>query len=150
MQLTPIIAIHMSAALAAAALGPIALWARQGATQRPRLHRAIGYAWVTLMLVAALSAIFIRDFQMPNLWGFSPIHLFIPLTLFGLFGAFWYLAHHNIRAHRKTMMGLYFGGCLGAGAFAFAPGRYLGQLVWGQWLSCHEPLLNLSLPLCAL
>ena len=40
MQLTPVIAIHMSAALAAAALGPIALWARQGATQRPRLHRA--------------------------------------------------------------------------------------------------------------
>lgn len=134
MQLTPVIAIHMAAALAAATIGPFALWARQGATQRPRLHRALGYSWVTLMLAAALSAIFIRDFDMPNIAGFSPIHLFIPLTLFGLFGAFWFLARRNITGHRKAMQGLYFGGCLGAGAFAFMPGRYLGQLVWGQWL----------------
>ena len=35
MQITPVIAIHMAAALAAVAIGPIALWARQGATQRP-------------------------------------------------------------------------------------------------------------------
>jgi uncharacterized membrane protein len=61
MQLTPIIAIHMSAALGALVLGPVALWARKGRTQRPRLHRAFGYAWVTLMLATALSAIFIRD-----------------------------------------------------------------------------------------
>ena len=42
MQITPVIAIHLAAALAAVAIGPIALWARQGATQRPRLHRAAG------------------------------------------------------------------------------------------------------------
>jgi len=54
MQLTPIIAIHLSAALGALVLGPVALWARRGhsqriaTTQRPRLHRAAGYAWVTL------------------------------------------------------------------------------------------------------
>lgn len=134
MQLTPVIAIHMTAALAAAVLGPVALWARKGASQRPRLHRATGYAWVTLMLAAALSALFIRDFAMPNVAGFSPIHLFVPVVLFGLFGAFWFLAQRNIRAHRKTMQCLYFGGCLGAGAFALTPDRYLGQLVWGQWL----------------
>lgn len=63
MQLPPVIAIHMSAALAALAIGPIALWARQSAVQRPRLHRAAGYAWVTLMLACALSALFIRDHE---------------------------------------------------------------------------------------
>ena len=57
MQLTPVIAIHMTAALAALALGPVALWARRGAQQRPQLHRAAGYAWVTLMLLTALSAL---------------------------------------------------------------------------------------------
>ena len=43
MNLTPAIAIHMTAAIAAVVLGPIALWARKGATQRPRVHRAFGY-----------------------------------------------------------------------------------------------------------
>jgi uncharacterized membrane protein len=35
MQLTPVIAIHMTAALGALVTGPIALWARKGAAQRP-------------------------------------------------------------------------------------------------------------------
>lgn len=134
MQLTPVIAIHMTAALAALALGPVALWARHGARQRPWLHRAAGYAWVTLMLLSALSAIFIRDYQLPNIAGYSPIHLFVPVTLVGLLGAFWFLAKKNIQGHRATMQRLYFGACIGAGLFALAPGRYLGHLVWGQWL----------------
>jgi len=135
MQLTPTIAVHMTAALGALVIGPIALWARRGTSQHPRLHRAFGYAWVTLMLVAAISAIFIRDYQLHNIAGFSPIHLFVPTVLVGLFGAFWFLAKRNIEAHRKTMQRLYFGACIGAGAFALAPGRYLGHLVWGDWLN---------------
>jgi uncharacterized membrane protein len=132
MQLTPLIAIHMTAALLAVVTGPVALWARKGATQRPRLHRAFGYAWVTLMVVTAVSAIFIRDWDMPNLAGFIPIHLLIPVTLSGLFGAFWFLVKGNIRGHRKTMQGLYFGACVVAGAFTLLPQRYLGNLLWGQ------------------
>ena len=81
MELTPIIAIHMTAALGAIALGPVALWARKGATQRPKLHRAFGYAWVTLMLVTAISALFIRGDRLPNIAGYSPIHLLVPVTL---------------------------------------------------------------------
>ncbi len=134
MPLTPAIAIHMTAALGALTLGPIALWARRSAQQRPRLHRAAGYAWVTLMLLAALSSVFIRDYLMPNIAGYSPIHLFVPAVLAGLSGAFWFLARKNIAGHRTAMQQLYFGGCVGAGLFALAPGRYLGQLVWGQWL----------------
>jgi uncharacterized membrane protein len=134
MQLTPTIAIHMSAALGALAIGPIALWARKGAKQRPMIHRAFGYAWVTLMVVTAVSALFIRDFKLPNLAGYTPIHLLVPYTLFGIFGAFAYLARKDIAAHKKTMQNLYFGACLGAGAFTLLPGRLLGNLVWGQWL----------------
>ncbi|APW43583.1 DUF2306 domain-containing protein [Rhodoferax saidenbachensis] len=135
MQLTPVIAIHMTAALGALVVGPIALWARKGNTQRPKLHRAFGYAWVTLMLITAVSALFIRDFEMVNIAGYSPIHLFIPVVLFGLFGAFWFLARSNIAGHRKTMRGLYFGACIGAGAFTLLPDRALGQLVWHDWLA---------------
>lgn len=134
MQMTPVIAIHLSAALGAVVLGPVALWARKGATQRPRLHRAFGYAWVTLMLATAISAIFIRDHAMPNIAGYTPIHLLIPVTLLALFGAFWFLAHRNINGHRKTMQMLYFGACIVAGSFTLVPGRYVGNLVLGQWL----------------
>ena len=55
MSLTPLIAVHATAAIAATALGPFALWARLGRRQHPRLHRAFGYAWVTLMVVTAVS-----------------------------------------------------------------------------------------------
>jgi uncharacterized membrane protein len=134
MQLTPIIAIHLSAALGALALGPVALWARRGHTQRPRLHRAAGYAWVTLMLATAISAMFIRDFRLPNIAGYTPIHLFVPYTLGGLFLAFRHLLRGNIVGHRKTMLQLYLGACLITGAFTLLPSRFLGQLVWGQWL----------------
>lgn len=134
MNLTPLIAVHMSAALAAVAVGPVALWARKGATQRPRLHRAFGYAWVTLMLATAVSAIFIRDFSLPNLAGYTPIHLLVPVTFLGLFSAFHYLAKGRIRSHRMTMQGLYVSTCVVAGAFTLLPNRYLGRLVWGQWL----------------
>ncbi|WP_310626043.1 DUF2306 domain-containing protein [Limnohabitans sp.] len=72
MQLTPIIAIHMSAAIAALVIGPVVLWTRLGKHIRPWLHRALGYAWTTLMLVA--------------------------------------------------------------GAFTLLPTRYLGQLIWHEWL----------------
>ena len=132
MQMTPTIAIHMSAAITAVLLGPVALWARLGRTTRPRLHRALGYAWVTCMITAALSAIFIRDFQLPNAMGYTPIHLLIPLTFFCFFRALVYLLQGNIQGHRKTMQWLYVSACLVAGAFTLVPGRYLGSLIWSN------------------
>ena len=132
MQLTPLIAIHMSAAIGAVLIGPVALWARKGRAQRPRLHRAFGYAWVTLMIVTALSAIFIRDFALPNLAGYTPIHLLVPVTVLGLVGAFYALAKGNIVRHRQAMVSLYIGACIVAGGFSLLPGRLLGNLLWGQ------------------
>ena len=131
MQLTPIIAIHLSAAIAALVLGPVALWARRARAQRPRLHRAFGYAWVTFMLATAVSAAFIRDFRLPNLAGYTPIHVLVPVV-FGVLGvAFWRLARGDVRGHRIAMQQLYFWACIVAGAFTLLPDRYLGRLVWG-------------------
>ena len=134
MQMTPIIAVHMTAALLAVATGPVALWARLGSSKRPRLHRAFGYAWLTLMLLTAVSALFIRDFALPNVNGYTPIHLLVPLTLIMLVVAFGFLLRGNINGHRKTMQRLYIGACLVAGGFTLLPSRYLGQLLWGEWL----------------
>lgn len=134
MLLSPLIAIHLTAALGTVVLGPIALWARQGRVQRPHLHRAFGYAWVTLMVATALSALFIRDPRLPNIAGYTPIHLFVPYVAYSLFTAFRQLARGSIAGHRKAMQRLYIGACVVAGAFTLMPGRYLGTLVWHQWL----------------
>lgn len=130
MQLTPIIAIHLAAALAATALGPIALWARKGRTQRPRLHRAAGYAWVTLMVATAVSAIFITGGNGPRWGSFGLIHLLIPLTLGMLVVSFVLLARRNIVGHRQTMQYIYVGACVVAGGFTLLPNRFLGHSLW--------------------
>ena len=123
MQMTPLITVHMSAALTAVVLGPFALWARMGLKQRPRLHRALGYAWVTCMIEAALTATFIRDFNLPNIAGYTPIHLLIPITFFSLYRAFVYVLQGNIKGHRKTMQTLYISACVVAGGFTLLPTR---------------------------
>jgi uncharacterized membrane protein len=86
------------------------------------------------MLVAALSALFIRDHSMLNIAGYTPIHLLVPVTLGSLLMAFRHLLHGNMAGHRKVMIQLYIGACLVAGVFTLLPSRLLGQLVWGQWL----------------
>ena len=132
--INPVIAIHLSSALAGLVLGPVALWARKGATVRPKLHRAFGYAWVTVMLSAALSAMFIRDYRTPNILGYTFIHLFVVRTFWSISTSFYHLAKGNIVIHRKRMQGLYYGGCVTAGIVALLPGRFMGNLVWHQWL----------------
>jgi uncharacterized membrane protein len=132
--LTPLLAVHVSAALSAVVLGPFALWARWGARQRPKLHRAFGYAWVTMMLVTATTAIFIKTGTFPATLlfkGYSPVHLLILVTYFSLFGAFWFLAKGKIRSHRFIMTNLYVWACLVAGGFTLMPGRFMHQWIWG-------------------
>lgn len=133
MHLTPLIAIHLSAAMGALLIGPVALWARRSGKARPALHRAAGYAFTTLILGAALSALFLRDTSLPNWHGYTPIHLLIPLSLLGLGRAFWCLSRGHIDGHRSAMRMVYVGACLIAGLFALWPSRYLGSLLWG-WL----------------
>ena len=130
MQLTPLIAFHMSSAIAATSVGALTLWARRSASPRPLLHRIAGYAFVLLMLGTAISALFIRNFSLPNWSGFTPIHLLIPVTLGGLGLSFWHLAHRRIDKHRSIMRKLYIGSCVVAGLFTLVPGRLLGDLLW--------------------
>jgi uncharacterized membrane protein len=128
MPLSPAIVVHLVFALGALVLGPFALFARKGS----RLHRAAGYMWVTLMLGAAASSVFIRDFRLPNIAGYTPVHLLTLLTFAGIAGGLWYIARRNVAAHRSVMLNVYLGGCVGAGLFALLPHRFLGGLLWHQ------------------
>lgn len=128
-SLSPAILMHLFFALGALVLGPVALWLRKGT----RGHRALGYAWVTLMAGAALSSVFIRDFRLPNLAGYTPIHLLTLLTFTGLAMGIWHVANRRIVNHRRWMVRTYLGVCI-AGLVALLPQRYLGSLVWHHWL----------------
>ena len=129
-SLSPAIVVHLAFAASALVLGPMALSARKGS----RFHRSLGYAFVTLIVGASLSSIFIRDFALPNLWGYTPIHILTVGSLVGVGMALFAIARRNFSAHKRGMWSVYLGGCVGAGAFALMPGRYLGDLLWHHGL----------------
>lgn len=109
------IAVHLSAALAALLLGGAVLSIRKGTN----LHRRLGRAWGVLMLVTAASSFWItRNGQ----W--SWIHLLSAWTLVSLALAVYHIRRGNVRAHRGFMVGTYLG-LVGAGLGALAPGRTL-------------------------
>jgi uncharacterized membrane protein len=124
----PLVFAHLVCALGALAVGAWLLWGRKGDT----VHRSVGWAWVGLMGGAALSAAFIRDYHLPNIAGFTPIHLFVVMVAVQLPLGVWHARRGRVEAHRRTMRGLYRGGCLVAGAFTLLPGRFLGSLLWPQ------------------
>lgn len=130
MELNHTIAIHITFATTAILVGPLAIYARMGPVQRVRFHRAFGYTWVSSMLGAAVTGLFIRDYQLPNILGYTPIHLFIPITLIGFWRSFSYLRMGNIKGHQITMLCLYFFACVVTGLFTLLPSRYLGNLLW--------------------
>jgi len=56
---------------------------------------------------------------------FGWIHLLSIVTLITVFAAYFNARNGNIKTHRNQMLGLYFGGIILAGSFAFLPGRML-------------------------
>lgn len=120
-----VVYFHMSAALAALAVGTWQLARAKGTAS----HRVIGWIFVALMYTVAISSLWIPRF-MHLTW----IHLFTLLTLVSVPLALWRVRHGNVRGHAASMRGLYIGGLVIAGLFTLVPGRLLGNLLWkGTW-----------------
>jgi len=121
--------IHVATVVPAALIGT---WQIFVSTKGAPLHRALGYLYLTLMSFTALSTLWVHQL-MPHgpFFGFSPIHLLIPLTLFGVAGALRGAWTHNIAMHKRSMIGLYFGAILVAGGLTFLPGRIMHAVVFG-------------------
>jgi uncharacterized membrane protein len=117
--------IHLATVLPAFIIGT---WLIFFSTKGARLHRALGALYLALMTVTAVTAFFIRGINGAQL---SLIHLFIPLTLFGVVGALWNVRRKNIKGHRNAMLGLYFGGLVIAGSLTLVPGRLLHRFLFG-------------------
>jgi len=118
-----VIQLHLVAALLALALGTVQLLRRKGT----KSHGIIGYVWVALMLGVALSSFWITG--VAGRGQFSAIHGLSVFTLVMLGLAMWAIHTGRVRTHRFTMIGVYAGGLIGAGAGAFAPGRLISQIL---------------------
>jgi uncharacterized membrane protein len=78
------------------------------------------------MTVTATSSLFIKTI-MPDgpFFGFSPIHLLVPVTLASVVGALYYARRGDIVRHKRAMVTSYVGAILIAGGFTFLPGRIM-------------------------
>lgn len=117
------VVIHLVTVIPAIPLGLYVLLARKGT---PR-HRALGKLWLALMGVTALSTLFIRQINQGDL---SYVHLFVPLTLVGIWQVVASARSGRLADHRRHVVSMYIGALLIAGFTSFIPGR----LMW-HWLA---------------
>lgn len=128
------IQLHWATVTLAFLLGLAQLALAKGTTR----HRLWGRAYAGLMLVTAASAFFIRSpapdsaLGYLSLTGMSPIHLFVPLTLFAVPAGVVAAIRGNVRAHKRHMIGSFLGAIVIAGAFTFIPGRRMHLLFFGD------------------
>jgi len=122
--------IHVATVVPAALIGT---WQIFFSTKGAPFHRALGWLYLTLMTFTALTTLWVHQL-MPHgpFFGLSPVHLLIPLTLYGVYGAIQGARMHNIRRHRIAMLSVYIGGILIAGGFTFFPGRIMHAVVFGH------------------
>lgn len=121
----PEIQVHAFAAMSAFVLGAVQIAAPKGTLP----HRTLGWVWVALMAVVAISSFWIHEIR---LWGpWSPIHLLSIFSPIMLVLAIWYARRHNVRGHKITMISIFFGALVVAGLFTFVPGRIMHAAVFG-------------------
>lgn len=114
--------LHLATILPAFGIGTYLLIASKGTTQ----HRFLGNVYMLLMLVTAVITLLMPAHVGPQFLGhFGFIHLFSALTFYSVPTAYMAARRGDIRVHRANMLGLYIGGMLIAGGFAFMPGRLL-------------------------
>jgi uncharacterized membrane protein len=126
-----IIYVHSVLALLAIPLGLYIIITKKGT----KSHKMLGRIWVTVLLIVSLTAIFIQTIKPGQ---FSLIHLLVPYTIGSLIYSIW-----NIRkfkktkierykiAHMRSMIGVYIGALLIAGAFTLMPGRFFNEIIFG-------------------
>ena len=120
-----LVQLHVAAALMALVLGLVQFIRPKGSDA----HRLMGWCWVGLMALVALSSFGITGVAGPG--RFSWIHGLSAFTLCGLVAAVFLARRGRIGAHRWSMIGLYLGALLITGAFTLLPGRIMSRVVFG-------------------
>jgi uncharacterized membrane protein len=122
----PAVTFHVVSALEAVVLAPIVLLRRR----RDRLHKTLGYIWVTAMATTALSSFWISGMRVVGPYG--PIHALSVFTLGALYVAIRHARLGNRRAHEGVMRNLAFWSLGVAGTLAFLPGRLMANMLFDE------------------
>ncbi|WP_108881344.1 hypothetical protein [Anderseniella sp. Alg231-50] len=120
----PAIQLHVAAAAFAVMLSVAIIVIRRGTPA----HKRIGRAWVAMLALICISSFWITGM---NGSGYSWIHLLSAWTLLGLCKAVWAVRTGHIRIHKYAMISTMIGALLGAGFFAFMPGRMMSAILFG-------------------
>ncbi|MEO9876039.1 MAG: DUF2306 domain-containing protein [Anderseniella sp.] len=118
------IQLHVAAAALAIVLSAAIIIVRRGTP----IHKHVGRAWVAMLATICISSFWITGMNGSN---YSWIHLLSAWTLLGLTQAVWAVRAGNIRAHKYAMISTMVGALLGAGFFAFMPGRMMNAVLFG-------------------
>jgi uncharacterized membrane protein len=121
----PGIPVHAFAAMGAFVLGVVQLAAPKGTLP----HRTIGWIWVGLMLIVAVSSFWIHQIRLLGPW--SPIHLLSIFTLVTVPLGVWAAHRHRVVAHGFFMVSIFSGALVIAGLFTLLPGRIMHAVVFG-------------------
>jgi uncharacterized membrane protein len=117
--------IHVAAAVCALLIGAVIILLPKGTG----FHRTLGWSWVASMIVVAVTSIvMIADMR----GGINPLHVFTAITALSLWAALTGIRRGDVRRHAGSMVGLYVGGLVVAGLFAFIPGRMMWEAVFGN------------------
>lgn len=117
------IQIHLLSAFFALGIGSL-IWVLPKGTN---LHKLFGRGFVGLMVLTAISAVFIREANDGNI---SIIHIFVPITLFGSYQVVIYIRQKNIKAHMNAVKGLFFGALIIPGLVALVPDRLIWRILF--------------------
>lgn len=120
---------HLATVLPAFAVGTYLMLVRKGSS----LHKQLGRFYMVAMLLTAMISLFMPAQLGPTILDhFGFIHLFSLLAFYSVLEAWLAISRGDVKRHAKAMIGLYVGGLIIAGSFAFMPGRLLHQ--WLQLL----------------
>ena len=120
----PFVLVHAGAAAAAMIIGTTLMVGVKGRL----MHRVLGWAWVSFMMVVAAASLFIHTLSPGR---FSVIHLLSVWVLIAAPLGLVFARRHRVAAHGRMMTGLYFGALWIAGAFTFLPGRAMYAVIFG-------------------
>jgi uncharacterized membrane protein len=123
-QVPPFVWAHIATIAVAVSLTPVMLLRRRG----DRVHRRLGWIWVTAMALTALLTFGIRGI---NQGGLSFIHILSAWTLIQVPLIVWNARSHRIEPHRRAVRGMVTGALIIAGAFTFPFERLMGHWLFG-------------------
>jgi uncharacterized membrane protein len=115
---------HIVTIVTALVLTPVMLLRRRG----DRLHRRLGWIWVSAMTLTAIFSLSVRGINDGSL---SLIHIFSFWTLIQVPSIVWSARSHDVARHRASVRGMVGGALIVAGIFTFPFGRLMGHWLFG-------------------